>query len=240
MRFKKKWLFLVENFNEIFVSSLFVIFSITMYYSNNYFKNGGEYDGYAMPSVALFGIFLAWIQFLFYKRNGKKRAALTYLPNPIELEGLESTINAITGFFSNDDPLDKYQVGLMVEERIDDDEYKLIWKRISITNKNKIIKDVQGKRSANKDYDPKYNLHIDELYRKARSKLVAYLNLIEGYCLAVNKGNIDIKSSKGLFAYKFGNYFRKAKPFIDKARSNYRASTLFIELEGILKKWEDM
>ena len=94
--------FLVEHFSEIFVGFIFLSFAIAFYvYKDSVFTK----EDIIMPMV---GFFLAWLQFLFYKYNKKKEAALTYFPRPMELEKIENEIDKVIQFWSRKDPLNTY------------------------------------------------------------------------------------------------------------------------------------
>ena len=239
MNTHKIWLALKEHFNEIFIGILFLIVFLGIFNFRELVFTKDLFNQYATSFVALFGIFLTWVQFLFYKQNKKKESALTYFPRPMELGELESSIDKIIGFWSRSAPLDNYEVRLMDGKSILSNEYKLIWGKLSITNKIEIIKHYDNEPDISKlEYKKKYNIFINELYKGARRKLISYLNQIEGYCLAINKGNIDSKAAKDLFAHKFYHNFRKARPYIEMVRESKGDKSIFIEFETVLRKWD--
>jgi hypothetical protein len=245
MKLKNIWLYFEEHINEIITSVLFIIIVYLIYTNKTYILKEENIQSYIMPFVALFGIFLAWLQFMFHKYNKKKEAAVTYFPRPLELEKIESEIDQIINFWKRKEPLDNYEVKLMTNKNIDNDEYRLIWKKLSIPLRKEILdssclcckKDEEIDISILDNYDDKYNPFIDELYRQVRRKLNAYLNQIEAYCLAVNKGNIDLKSSKELYSHKFYSNFIKARPYIEMIRNDIGEKAIYLEFENVLKKW---
>jgi len=245
MKLKNIWLYFEEHINEIITSVLFIIIVYFIYTNKTYILKEENIQSYIMPFVALFGIFLAWLQFMFHKYNKKKEAAVTYFPRPLELEKIESEIDQIINFWKRKEPLDNYEVKLMTNKNIDNDKYRLIWKKLSIPLRKEILdssclcckKDEEIDISILDNYDDKYNPFIDELYRQVRRKLNAYLNQIEAYCLAVNKGNIDLKSSKELYSHKFYSNFIKARPYIEMIRNDIGEKAIYLEFENVLKKW---
>lgn len=238
--------FLKEHTSEIFVGLIFSSFIITFFIYRDCVFTKKEIKDFLMPIVVLVGFFLAWLQFLFYKHNKKKEAALTYFPRPMELEKIENQIDKVIQFWSKKDPLNTYEVKLMIGETIDNDEYKLIWKKLSNSIKREIIKECR-EICASKDehisieYEENYNDLIDEVYIDTRRKLNLYLNQVEGYCLALNKGNIDSKTSYDMFSHKFShkfsNHFRKARIYIDMVREQKNEPDLYKEFESVLRKW---
>ena len=234
--------FLVEHFSEIFVGFIFLSFAIAFYVYKDCVFTKEDIKDFIMPMVVLVGFFLAWLQFLFYKYNKKKEAALTYFPRPMELEKIENEIDKVIQFWSRKDPLNTYEVKLMLGDNIDNDEYKLIWKKLSSSIKRKIIKEyneyLQADENINSiEYDEKYNDFINEIYVDTRRKLNLYLNQVEGYCLALNKGNIDSKTSYDMFSHKFPNHYRKARTYIDMVREEKNDRELYKEFENVLRKW---
>jgi hypothetical protein len=65
------------------------------------------------------------------------------------------------------------------------------------------------------------------------------LNQIEGYCLAINNGNIDSNAAKKLYSHKFKYHFKKAQGYIDMVRIDKQDKMLYIEFERVLDKWND-
>ena len=234
--------FLVEHFSEIFVGFIFLSFAIAFYVYKDCVFTKEDIKDFIMPMVVLVGVFLAWLQFLFYKYNKKKEAALTYFPRPMELEKIENEIDKVIQFWSRKDPLNTYEVKLMLGDNIDNDEYKLIWKKLSSSIKRRIIKENNEYSPADEninsiEYDEKYNDFINEIYVDTRRKLNLYLNQVEGYCLALNKGNIDSKTSYDMFSHKFPNHYRKARTYIDMVREEKNDRELYKEFENVLRKW---
>jgi len=246
MKAKNIWLYFREHINEIVTSIFFIIIVYLIYSNKDIVFTKENFKSYIMAFVALFGIFLAWLQFMFHKYNAKKEAALSYFPRPLELEKIESEIDQVINFWKRKEPLDNYEVKLMTSKAIDNDEYRLIWKKLSIPLRKDILdnsclcckEDKEIDISILNIYDDKYNPFIDELYLNVRRKLNTYLNQIEGYCLAVNKGNIDLKSSKELYSHKFFNHFKKARPYIEMVRTDIGDDTIYLEFENVLKKWD--
>lgn len=241
-------LWIKEHLNELLISVLFLTSVYFIWQKRGQIFSSEQFPHYFTALVGLFGIFLGWLQFIFYKYNKKKEAAITYFPKPLELEGLEGEIDATINFWTRKEPLDNYEVKLMLGQAIEEEEYKLIWKKLSTKSKNDIIRQARNlseeKQDNNMDhnnisycYKEKYAIFIDELYRQTRRKLNAYLNQIEGYCLAINKGNIDLQASKELFVHKFYHHFRKARPYIEAVRHEKNDKNLYIEFEKVLKKW---
>ena len=160
----------------------------------------------------------------------------------MELEKIENEIDKVIQFWSRKDPLNTYEVKLMLGDSIDNDEYKLIWKKLSSSIKRKIIKEYNEYSQADEninsiEYDEKYNDFINEIYVDTRRKLNLYLNQVEGYCLALNKGNIDSKTSYDMFSHKFPNHYRKARTYIDMVREEKNDRELYKEFENVLRKW---
>jgi hypothetical protein len=116
--FKKVLFFIKEYISEIFISLFFILaLGITIYYKDMIFKKGCiKY--YIMPIVVTVGVFLTWLQFIFYKYNKKREAALTYFPRPMELEKIESEIDEVINLWSKSDVLADYVVNLLVGENI--------------------------------------------------------------------------------------------------------------------------
>ncbi len=245
MKLKNIWLYFEEHINEIITSIFFTVIVYLIYSNKDIIFTKNDFKSYVMPFVALFGMFLAWLQFIFHKYNTKKEAAVTYFPRPLELEKIESEIDEVINFWKRKEPLDNYEVRLMTNKKIDDDEYRLIWKKLSISIKKNILdssclcckEDKEIDISTLDNYEITYNPFIDELYLNVRRKLNTYLNQIEAYCLSVNKGNIDLKSSRELWSHKFFRNFKKARPYIEMVRADVNDEKIYIEFENVLKKW---
>jgi len=204
-------------------------------------KSDGTWEWLALQNfILLLTIFFGWIQFLFYKVNKKKEAALTYFPKPLELEQLENEIDKVINFWSSNEPLEPYVVSLMVgEENVEECHYELIWNKFSIEVKWK-IKQLFKDNSDNFNYKSKYKPWIRQELLNIRRKLNAYLNQIEAYCLSINTGNIDSKSAALLFNHKFKKHFNKSFPYIDKVRRLNNDKNLYIEFEKVVKSWDNL
>jgi hypothetical protein len=210
--------------------------------------------------ILLVTIFFGWIQFIFYKWNKKKEAALTYFPKPLELEQLENDIDKVINFWSSDEPLEPFVVSIMIGEdndNINECHYKIIWNRFTIDIQKNIIDkfdfNIENTVLKRKYYkykiDEKTNKYkfssdyipwIKQELLNVRRKLNAYLNQIEGYCLSINTGNIASKSAALLFGYKFKKHFNKSFPYIEKVRRKSGDKNLYIEFEKIVKEWDNI
>jgi len=238
-----------------YLIDIIVLLSLTIfiiYYIINipFKKSNGTWEWLALQNfILLLTIFFGWIQFLFYKVNKKKEAALTYFPKPLELEQLENDIDKIINFWSSNEPLEPYVVSIMIgeEDNISDCNYELIWNKFSIEIQEKIVKkfnntniytfdNITNKYKFKKEYIP----WIKQELLNVRRKLNAYLNQIEGYCLSINIGNIDSKSAALLFSYKFKKHFNKSFSYIDKVRRLNGDNNLYIEFEKVVKNWDNL
>jgi len=200
-------------------------------------KDQNGIKDYIEPLIILIGSFIAWIQFIVQKNNKKKEAALTYFPKATELDKIENEIDEVINFWSSSEPLDSYVVKLLLDEKLDNNEYKLIWNKLSFGIKNKIVKEV-GIDDSNLDFKEEYKPYIHDIYSKVRRKLNLYLNQIESYCLAINNGVIDSKSAYDFYSYKFKWHFIKARLYIDRLRIIKNADNLYIELEKVIDQWK--
>ncbi len=209
------------------------------------------------------GLFLAWIQFLSNKSVQRKEAALTYYPRPMELERIENEIDRVLNFWSSSYAMASHEVKLMLDEEITSVEYQLCWDRLSNQVKREIL-DVYNKYHAEKPKSQSYNSPntgdhnydklpnqvcglaycddyaplIKERFLDIRRKFHLYLNQIEGFCLALNKGNIDSKTAKEMYVHKLENHFRKAKPYIDAVRAKRNSPEIYIQFEKVIDKWK--
>jgi len=101
-------------------------------------KDQNGIKDYIEPLIILIGSFIAWIQFIVQKNNKKKEAALTYFPKATELDKIENEIDEVINFWSSSEPLDSYVVKLLLDEKLDNNEYKLIWNKLSFGIKLKL------------------------------------------------------------------------------------------------------
>lgn len=236
---KKIYYYTIDHFVEILVLSFFLVsMGLVLYHHDTVIE---DFKSYAMPIVVMIGFFLTWLQFMFHKSNKKKEATLTYFPRPMELEKIEHEIDEVINFWSREEPLDNYEVKLLLSLPLEEAEYILVWDKLSFSIKRSILKECGIKYKGKDDilkYDTKYNKFINEYYVKTRRKLNLYLNQIEGYCLSINNGSIDSKAAKLNYAHKFERHFNKAKPYIDKMRQIKNEKDFFIQYETVLKKWE--
>jgi hypothetical protein len=76
-------------------------------------------------------------------------------------------------------------------------------------------------------------------YKKVHMILRTYLNLIEGYCAAINSGIIDSNTAKGLYSYKFDRAYFKSKLYIQKLREIKNNNTIYMEMEKVVNKWKE-
>lgn len=228
-------LWLKQNFTNIITSIFFLVFIFWIIYLITKDQNGLK--DYIEPLIILIGSSIAWIQFIVQKNNKKKEAALTYFPKATELDKIENEIDEVINFWSSSEPLDSYVVKLLLDEKLDNNEYKLIWNKLSFGIKNKIVKEV-GIDDSNLDFKEEYKPYIHDIYSKVRRKLNLYLNQIESYCLAINNGVIDSKSAYDFYSYKFKWHFIKARLYIDRLRIIKNADNLYIELEKVIDQWK--
>lgn len=211
-----------------------------------------------MPVIVTAGLFLAWVQFLSNKSTQRKEAALTYYPRPMELEKTENDIDMVIQFWSSSYAMASHEVKLMLDEEITQTEYKLCWERLSNQIKREIIEIYEKYNSRNLNtegfdnsksnertdyessfqYKEQYNDLIKEKFIDVRRKFHLYLNQIEGFCLALNKGNIDSNTAMEMYSYKLGNHFRKAKPYIDALRVKKGEPEIYIQFERVVDKWK--
>jgi hypothetical protein len=228
--------FLKEYWQELLIGLIFVSAFYLYLLNINLYKTNTKIDStYIQNGILLFTVFIAWIQFLFYKFNKKKEAAITYFPKPLELQQLENDIDEIINFWSSNDPLDINVVNLMLGKYVSNDEYKIIWdKKLSIGVKERIVNRFDNKTF---EYKPKYNDWIKQEFLNVRRKLNAYLNQIEGYCSAVNEGNISSSAAKKLFEHKFKSHYKKAWHYIEAVRKEKGDDGLYIEFEKVVNSW---
>lgn len=200
-----------------------------------------------MPIVVLTGLFLAWLQFISNKSRQRKEAALTYYPRPMELEKVENDIDMVINFWSSHYAMASHEVKLMLDEDITSIEYELCWERLSEQIKREIVDVFSKYYSIDKNhvfnfnklsYREEYNVLIKEKFVSVRRKFNLYLNQIEGFCLALNKGNIDSDTAKSMYVHKLENHFRKAKPYIDALRIKKNTPEIYIEFEKVVYKWK--
>ena len=113
---KKIYYYTKDHFIEILVLSFFSFFIGLLIYHHEIVIN--DFKSYAMPIVVMIGFFLTWLQFMFHKSNKKKEATLTYFPRPMELEKIEHEIDEVINFWSREEPLDNYEVKLLLSYNI--------------------------------------------------------------------------------------------------------------------------
>lgn len=233
------------NYLVDFVTAILFIAAFVLVYM---FNGNGNVDGKSqisiIPYVALFGFFLAWLQFLHYKHKHKKESAVSYFPKPLDLEKIENEIDSVIRFWNREDTLHSFEVSLMMGNDISEDEYKLIWNSLSISKKIYLIEKLNKLRTEkieaiNVIYISSLDPFIKELFVETRRKLNSYLNQMEGYALAVNKGIIDRESAHELFSHKFSNHYMKAYTYINAVRKAKGSPTLYIELEHLVNSWKN-
>lgn len=64
-----------------------------------------------------------------------------------------------------------------------------------------------------------------------------FLNALETYCLAINRGVADEETARRHLKSKLTSHFSEMKPFIDHQRTKYKSDDIFGELEEVYKKW---
>jgi len=231
--------FLKEYWQELLIGLIFISAFYLYFLNINFYKTNTKIDStYIQNGILLLTVFIAWIQFLFYKFNKKKESAITYFPKPLELQQLENDIDKIINFWSSNDPLDINVVNLMLGKDISNDEYKIIWdKKLSIGVKDRIVNRLDNKTF---EYKPKYNDWIKQEFLNVRRKLNAYLSQIEGYCLAMNEGNISSSAAKKLFEHKFKSHYKKAWHYIEAVRKEKGDDGLYIEFEKVVNSWRTL
>jgi hypothetical protein len=225
-------LWLKENFIYLITVIFFMSFIFWLIYL---IINENGIKDYIEPLIILIGSFIAWIQFIVQKHNKKKEVALTYFPKVTELDKIENEIDEVINFWSSAEPLDSYVVKLLLDEKLNDDEYKLIWNKLSFGVKNKISTE---ENNTELDFKEEYKPYIHDIYAKVRRKLNLYLNQIESYCLAINNGVIDSKSAYNFYSHKFKWHFIKARLYIDKLRIIKNENNLYSELEKVVEEWK--
>lgn len=233
----------LEHWVDVFIALVFLMLACFLYIEISADK--GEGTGYIiMPVIVSIGLFLAWLQFLSNKSRQRKEAALTYYPRPMELEKVENDIDMVIRFWSSSYAMASHEVKLMLDEEISNIEYELCWERLSDYVKREII-DVYVKYysasyaelNPGLKYRVEFNPLIKERFVEVRRKFHLYLNQIEGFCLALNKGNIDSRTARDMYYHKLGNHFRKAKPYIDAVRIKKNEPGIYIEFEKVIEKW---
>jgi len=158
----------------------------------------------------------------------------------MELEGIENEIDKVIGFWRRSDPLHSFEVKLMLEKKITDNEYHLIWERLPPSRKRDLLVKAGEKEPQNPDPDfkKKYQLFVDETFLETRRKLNLYLNQIENYCLVINRGVISSKVAYELYSHKFPGHFRKAQTYIDTVRKEKGDPSIYCEFEKVVTRWK--
>jgi len=228
------------------ISLLLTIIIFAFLWKSSFYINGNLNYSALQTLALLLTLFAGWLQFITYKKNKKKEAALTYFPKPLELEQLENDIDKVINFWSSNEPLEPFIVSIMTGEgnNINKCHYELIWNKFSIEIQEKIVKKFKNNGQIIKDseyqFDEKYIPWIKHELLNVRRKLNAYLNQIEGYCLSINIGNIDNKSAALIFKHKFKKHFNKSFPYIDKVRRLNSDNSIYIEFEKVVKNWNNL
>jgi hypothetical protein len=78
---------------------------------------------------------------------------------------------------------------------------------------------------------------LSDEQKNIRIKLKNYLNMLEGYCAAVNYQIIDSDVARAIYRYKFERHFVELKPYIDRMRGGAAASFMD-EMEEVLRSWK--
>lgn len=239
---KKMFQYIWEKKSESIFVIVLICLGIYIFKDYDYIVANRLY--YLMPIVVVITTLLTWLQFIFYKSNKRKESALTYFPRPIELENIENEIDKVLQIWIGEYTLNSYEVKLMIGEEINKEEYTLIWKKLSYRMKVKIISEYKEVNSTFEitdtlEYNDKFNHLIDETYFEVRRKINLYLNQIEGYCLALNKGNIDKGVAYEMFSYKFPHFYDKVITYISMSRKKKGINDLYCEFEKIIHQWKN-
>ncbi|WP_418180565.1 DUF4760 domain-containing protein [Aliarcobacter lanthieri] len=234
--------YLWERKNGFGFTILIIILCVYIFFDYQYITENKEH--YIMPTIVTLATFLTWLQFIFYRGNKRKESALTYFPKPMELEKIENEIDKVLQIWIGEYPINSYEVKLMIGEKIKKEHYKLIWNTLSYSMKVKVISeytkiDESFKIKRDLKYDKNFNRLIDETYFDIRRKVNLYLNQIEGYCLALNNGNIDKDVAYDMFSYKFPHFYDKVFTYISMTRKKKGHNDLYSEFEKIVHEWKN-
>jgi hypothetical protein len=67
--------------------------------------------------------------------------------------------------------------------------------------------------------------------------LKAFLNALEGYCVAINSGLAHEETAKRIYGYKLQRHYIELQPYIGHQRAICHDSRIFSELEQVYRKW---
>lgn len=70
-----------------------------------------------------------------------------------------------------------------------------------------------------------------------RVTLKNYLNSLEAYCLAINKGLADEDTAKRFYSHKIVRHYIELHPYIEKQRNMLHEPRLYMEMKSVYDKW---
>lgn len=73
---------------------------------------------------------------------------------------------------------------------------------------------------------------------EVRIKLKNYLNLLEGFCTAIEMGAVDNDAAKAMYSYKFNRHYEELLPYICEARTKFNAPEIFTSFERVVTSWK--
>lgn len=71
----------------------------------------------------------------------------------------------------------------------------------------------------------------------AHLALKSYLNCLEAYCVAINRGLADEETAKQIFGFKLVRHWIELQPYIQLQRDRMHEQALFCELEKVAHEW---
>ena len=73
---------------------------------------------------------------------------------------------------------------------------------------------------------------------EVKIKLKNYLNLLEGFCTAVEMGAVDPDAAKAMYCYKFARHYEEMLPYISEVRTKLNAPEIFTSFERVVNSWK--
>lgn len=73
---------------------------------------------------------------------------------------------------------------------------------------------------------------------EVKIKLKNYLNLLEGFCIAVEMGAVDSDAAKAMYCYKFARHYEELLPYIAEVRTKLNAPEVFTSFERVVHSWK--
>lgn len=74
---------------------------------------------------------------------------------------------------------------------------------------------------------------------KVQIKLKNYLNLLEGFCIAIEMGAVDPDASKTMYSYKFSRHYEELLPYISEMRTRLNAPEVYTSFERVVNSWKN-